>query len=147
MDLRIEPATVADVHQVVLDHERYWGDRDLRALHQTLFVHEFGETCFVARNDAGVVGYLFGFVTPQQVGYIHVIATRDDARGLGVGRMLHAAFAAAAGRLGAVRLKAITSVANTGSVAFHRGLGFEAAVVEDYNGPGKPMVVFGRTLP
>jgi len=44
-------------------------------------------------------------------------------------------------------LKAITSVANTGSIAFHRALGFEATVVDDYAGPGNPRVVFRRPLP
>jgi hypothetical protein len=41
----------------------------------------------------------------------------------------------------------ITSVGNTGSVAFHRSLGFEARIVEDYDGPGRTMVVFERPLP
>jgi RimJ/RimL family protein N-acetyltransferase len=40
---------------------------------------------------------------------------------------------------GAERLKAITSVANTGSVAFHRRLGFQVRQVDDYDGPGAPM--------
>jgi hypothetical protein len=44
-------------------------------------------------------------------------------------------------------LKAITSVANTGSIAFHRALGFEATVVDDYAGPGNPRAVFRRPLP
>jgi len=38
-------------------------------------------------------------------------------------------------------------VANTGSVAFHRQLGFEAERAEDYDGRGKPMIVMTRALP
>jgi hypothetical protein len=91
MEFRIGPAGVGDVQQVVADHPRYWGERDLRALHQLPLVHEFGQTCFVARSGDGIVGYLLGFVTPS-------------------------------------------------------GTGYEATVVEDYNGPGAPMVVFSRTL-
>jgi len=43
-------------------------------------------------------------------------------------------------------LKAITSIENTGSIAFHRSLGFDTKVVDDYNGPGRAMAVFHRDL-
>ncbi|MEU5115687.1 GNAT family N-acetyltransferase [Streptomyces longwoodensis] len=147
MGTHIAPAAVADFHQVVTDHSRYWGERDLRSLHLLALVQEFGSTCLVARAEDGIRGYVFGFVTPDGTGYVHLIATRDDARGTGLGRRLYAAFAEAARRHGARRLKAITSVGNTGSVAFHRRLGFDARTVEDYDGAGRPMVVFHRELP
>lgn len=146
MAVHIVPAQVGDIHQVLANHSRYWGDRDLRSLHLLALVQEFGSTCLVARAEDGIRGYLIGFVTPDGTGYVHLIATRDDTRGTGLGRGLWAAFAEAARKLGAVRLKAITSVANEGSVAFHRSLGFEARVVADYNGPGQAMVVFTRDL-
>ncbi|MGW3957869.1 N-acetyltransferase family protein, partial [Streptomyces sp. NPDC004752] len=63
------------------------------------------------------------------------------------GRRLYAAFAEAAERHGARQLKAITSIENTGSVAFHRSLGFDTKIVDDYNGPGQAMAVFHRDLP
>jgi GNAT superfamily N-acetyltransferase len=146
MAARIAPALVTDIQQVLADHARYWGDRDLRALHLLALVQEFGETCLVARSDDGILGYLIGFVTPDRTGYVHLIATRDDARGTGLGRELHAAFTEAARRQGAVRLKAITSVGNKGSVAFHRSLGFDVRLEEDYGGPGEPRYVFTRAL-
>ncbi|MEU1275725.1 GNAT family N-acetyltransferase [Streptomyces sp. NPDC005799] len=142
----IAPARITDIQQALADHDRYWGGRDLRALHLLPLVHEFGETCLVARSEEGVLGYLIGFVTPGGTGYAHLVATRDDARGTGLGRALYDAFAAAAGRQGAVRLKAITSVGNEGSIAFHRSLGFGVRVEEEYNGPGQPRVVFTRAL-
>ena len=83
---------------------------------------------------------------PHHTGYVHLIATRDDTRGTGLGRTLYQAFTEAARGQGAVRLKAITSVTNEGSIAFHRSLGFDARVVEDYDGPGRPRVVFTRDL-
>ncbi|MEU6252676.1 GNAT family N-acetyltransferase [Streptomyces sp. NPDC047043] len=146
MAVRIAPADVTDLQQVLTDHARYWGERDLRDLHLLALVQEFGETCLVARSDDGILGYLIGFVTPDRTGYVHLIATRDDARGTGLGRELYAAFTEAARRQGAVRLKAITSLGNKGSVAFHRSLGFDVRVTEDYNGPGEPRVVFSRSL-
>ncbi|WP_326790042.1 GNAT family N-acetyltransferase [Streptomyces sp. NBC_00151] len=147
MGIDITPAEVADFHQVLTDHSRYWGGRDLRSLHLLALVQEFGSTCLVARAGDGIRGYVFGFVTPDATGYVHLIATRDDARGSGLGRRLYAAFAEAAERQGARRLKAITSVGNTGSIAFHRRVGFDARVIADYNGPGRPMAVFRRDLP
>lgn len=136
-----------DLQEILDDHERYWGQRDLRALHLPVLVHEFGRTCLVARGEDGVAGYLLGFVTPTGTGYVHLVATREDARGTGLARRLYAGFADAAQRQGAVRLKAITSVGNAGSIAFHRRLGFDVETVEDYNGPGRPRVVFRRALP
>ncbi|KUM70470.1 GNAT family N-acetyltransferase [Streptomyces griseorubiginosus] len=147
MAVRIDRADVSDLHQVLADHARYWGERDLRALHLTALVQEFGSTCLVARAEDGIQGYLFGFVTPDRTGYVHLIATRDDTRGTGLGRTLYEAFTAAARSQGAVRLKAITTPANTGSLAFHRSLGFQDRLVEDYDGPDRPRVVFTRDLP
>ncbi|GAA2447442.1 GNAT family N-acetyltransferase [Streptomyces sp. NPDC051041] len=147
MDAEITPARISDLHDVLEQHARYWGERDLRSLHLFSLVHEFGSTCLVARGADGVRGYLIGFVTPSGTGYVHLVATRDDARGTGLGRRLYAAFAQAAREQGARRLKAVTSVGNTGSLAFHRSLGFGTRVVEDYHGPGRPMAVFERPLP
>ena len=146
VEASIDRATVGDLNRLLAEHHRYWGDRDLRHLHLAALVHEFGETCLVVRDGDGLAAYLLGFVTPARAGYIHAVATRDDARGRGLGRCLYEAFTAVAGAQGATTLKAITSPGNTGSIAFHRALGFDASVIEDYNGPGRPMVVFTRAL-
>lgn len=147
MGIQITSAGMADFHQVLADHPRYWGERDLRSLHLLALVQEFGSTCLVARAEDGIRGYVFGFVTPNGTGYVHLIATRSDARGTGLGRRLYGAFAEAAERHGARQLKAITSVENTGSIAFHRSLGFDTKIVDDYDGPGRSMAVFHRVLP
>ncbi|MEV0404120.1 GNAT family N-acetyltransferase [Actinoallomurus sp. NPDC050550] len=147
MHARITPAEMTDIQQVLVDHHRYWGERDLRHQHLLTLVREFGETCLVARAEDEIHGYVIGFVTPAGTGYVHLIATRDDTRGTGLGRRLYTAFADAAYRQGARRLKAITSPGNTTSIAFHRSLGFDAEVVDDYSGPGQARVVFHRVLP
>ncbi len=145
-DARLRTITPTDLQEILEDHPRFWGDRDLRSLHLTAVLHEFPSTCLRARGDNGITGYIIGFVTPAGVGYVHLVATRDDMRGTGLGRSLYEAFARAAHTDGARTLKAITSVGNTGSIDFHRSLGFTASTVEDYNGPGRPMVVFERDL-
>ncbi|AHH17196.1 GCN5-like N-acetyltransferase [Nocardia nova SH22a] len=142
----IRPATIRDFREVLDHHERYWGQRDLRALHVAALIHQFPRTCLVAATADGIRGYLFGFVTPDGLGYTHLIATRDDARGTGLGRRLYEAFTSAARDQGATRLEAITTPGNRGSIAFHRGLGFDARLVCDYDGPGADRMVFTKSL-
>lgn len=145
-DLPIEPMTLADLAAVLDDHHRYWGERDLRPLHLRALVHEFADTCLVARAPDGIRGYLVGFCGPAGTGYIHLLAVRDDARGGGLGRRLYRKFTAVATRHGATRLKAITGVDNADSIAFHRALGFDLARIADYYGPGEHRIVFRRTI-
>lgn len=149
MGIIIGPMTMADLAAVLADHASFWGDRDLRFLHLTALVQEFGETCLTARPAPGapVGGYLIGFTTPRRAGYIHAVAVRDTARGSGTARELYRAFSRVAQGQGAVSLKAITSPVNTGSVAFHQRLGFDTRRAEDYDGAGKPMMVMTRALP
>ncbi len=148
MGILVEQMTMADLAGVLAEHSRFWGERDTRYLHLTALVQEFGETCLTARRRVGQIdGYLIGFVTPRRVGYIHAVAVRDTARLGGVAQTLYRAFASAAAARGATTAKAITSVPNAGSVAFHRRLGFEAQRAEDYDGRGKPMMVMTRRLP
>jgi GNAT superfamily N-acetyltransferase len=147
MRIQIASAEMTDIHQILADHHRCWEERGPRSLHLLALVQEFGETRPVARAEGGIHGYAIGFVTPTGTGHVHLVATRDDARGTGLGRRLYAAVADAAHRHGALRLKAITSPGNTGSIAFHRRPGFDARIVDDHNGPGQAMVVLHRVLP
>ena len=147
MEITIEPMTLSDMAAVLAELDRFWGGRDMRFLHQKVFVQEFGDTCLTARGpDGQIAGYLIGFPAPQHLGYIHAVAVRDSARGTGCGQALYQAFATAVAAHGADRLKAITNVINTGSVAFHRRLAFDVQRVEDYDGPGMPMMVMTRAI-
>ncbi len=148
METVIEPMTLPDLAAVLAELDRFWGGRDMRHLHQQVFVQEFGDTCLTMRgSDGRIAGYLIGFPAPRRLGYIHAVAVRDSARGAGCGEALYRAFAVAVAAHGADRLKAITSVANTGSVGFHRRLGFDVRQADDYAGPGVPMMVMTRPLP
>jgi ribosomal protein S18 acetylase RimI-like enzyme len=148
MDIRIEPLTLPGLAEVLADHEQFWDGRDTRFLHQQVFVQEFRDTCLAARGpDGRVTGYLIGFTTPRRIGYIHAVAVRAQARRTGCAEALYRAFAAAAAAQGADQLKAITTVANAGSVAFHRRLDFGISRDDNYGGPGMPRVVMTRELP
>lgn len=120
----------------------FWGDRDVRHLHHPVWFRQLGRTALAARDETGVlIGYLLGAPTPHG-GYAHVVATLPAVRGQGAGRALYAHFAAAVSAPAPAVVEAITMPSNTGSVAFHRRLGFTAALVTDYAGPGEDRVHF-----
>ena len=110
-------------------------------------VHEFGDTALVIRDgNGGVAAYLFGFVAPTQVGYVHLVGARADSRRAGLGRRLYREFETLARHRGAMALKAISIPTNHDSIAFHRALNMPATEVTDYSGPGQPRIVFWRDL-
>lgn len=137
--------TVADFGEVLEQHDRFWDGRDLRSLHHPMFVHEFGETALAVGDDE-VLAYLLGFCAPTRVGYIHLVATREDARGRGLARALYDGFTDRMRATGATGLKAITTAQNTGSIAFHHRLGFTDELVTNYSGPGADRVVLSKPL-
>ena len=147
--VKIERVRYGDLAEILRNYKRFWGERELpRQLHHPMFVIEFGDTAFVARDDNDeIVGYLLGFVAPNGDGYIHFVAVRDDARHQHLGRRLYERFSAKAAERGATRLKAITSPQNEDSIAFHRRMGFtDIRRVDDYGGSGRPRVIMYRPL-
>ena len=140
-------ATIEDLQTIVASLADFWGERDTAGLHQALYVHEFGDTALVIRDNHGhPIAYLLGLVTPARVGYIHVVAVREDRRGGGLARVLYDEFESRARAQGATALKAITDPANSASLAFHRSLGFSAREVAGYSVSGAPRTVFERAL-
>lgn len=101
----------------------------------------------VAGADDGIRRYIFGFVTPDGIGYVHLIATQTTPAASVSDVACTQPSLKQPNVHRASRLKAITSVENTGSIAFHRSLGFDTKIVDDYNGPGRDMAVFHRDLP
>ena len=147
MDYALREITVSDLAEVLDQIEDFWGhERDMAFLHQALYVHEFGETSVVAECDGRVVAYLLGFVNQHGVGYIHAVAVRHEARGIGLARCLYERFEELVGARGAHGLKAITAPENSGSRAFHAALGFSADEVVGYSPSGATRIVFRRDL-
>jgi len=131
--------------EVIQEMSAFWGERDMRSLHHPIWLRQFAEDAFMVREDDQLVGYLLG-VTRAPIGYVHLVATRSDRRNLGMGRRLYDAFKAHARERGASEVQAITTTGNTGSIAFHKRLGFTARVVDDYAGPGQPRMLFSSPL-
>jgi GNAT superfamily N-acetyltransferase len=83
---------------------------------------------------------------PPKTGYVHLVGIHPDYRRRGVGKVLYQTFEEDARTASCTRLKAITTLGNEGSIAFHKALGWAVTFVEDYAGPARPRVVFNKNL-
>jgi predicted GNAT superfamily acetyltransferase len=143
---RLRAVTIGDLRAILDELEEFWDERDMAFLHQALYVHEFGETSVIAERNGALDGYLLGFISQHQLGYIHAVAVRRAARGEGLARLLYGRFEELVRARGARGLKAITAPENHGSRAFHEALGFATNEVEDYSPSGGLRLVFTRAL-
>ncbi len=124
--MEIERCSKADFLDIVDNLEAFWGSDRAAAAHHPMVIEEFGDTAFVARENGEIAGYLFGFFNQSaSYFYIHLVAVRDSYKGKGIARALYAHAEAIARARGAKALKAITSLSNRESVAFHTALGFK----------------------
>jgi ribosomal protein S18 acetylase RimI-like enzyme len=141
-----QSATLQDYAEIMSSLPVFWGERDVRALHHPMFVHEFRDTALSVRAPSGeVAGYLLGFIN-STLGYVHLVGVRDSYRRRGVGRSLYDEFTRHARDRGATSLKAITTPGNRASIHFHRAIGMSSTFVADYGGPGQDRVVFRADL-
>ncbi|MET9864029.1 GNAT family N-acetyltransferase [Streptomyces smyrnaeus] len=161
----LRQAQVGDHGTIVACVQRWWGDsrtpqqaRELSQLLPRLFLQFFSRTSLVLEDDTGIRGFLVGFhaADNDEEAYIHFVGVDPQLRGQGMARTLYTAFFQRAAEAGRTRVRAITSPVNTGSIAFHRALGFTLEygdrevdglpVHSDYDGPGQDRVCFRRTL-
>jgi predicted GNAT superfamily acetyltransferase len=148
--LRIRHAEPSDHARVAAVLDAWWGGgrRMVDMLPKLFFVH-FQKTSFVAERDAELVGFLVGFLSPaeQDVAYVHFAGVSPAERGNGLGRELYERFFELARAGGRTRVSCVTSPLNTGSVAFHTAIGFEASPPQaGYDGPGEDRVVLNRNI-
>jgi ribosomal protein S18 acetylase RimI-like enzyme len=154
----IRQATSTDYDRIIGNLDAWWGGRQMAAMLPRLFFTHFTETCFVAEANGSLEGFLAGFVSsshPEQ-GYVHFIGVAPEARGQGIGDALYERFFEEAKGRGCTEALAVTSPVNTGSIAFHHRMGFEALpgdalqegvpFTRDYDGPGEDRVRFRRLL-
>ena len=148
MDITLRTARPDDHDAVVRVVDEWWG-RPIANVLPRLFLDHFHTTSLIAERDGALVGFLIGFHSPsaRHQAYVHFVGVAPAVRGAGLARRLYEAFFAAAVRDGCTQVRAITSPVNTGSVAFHRAMGFTVAgPVPDYDGPGIHRIVFERLL-
>jgi len=145
-----------DFLQIVSDIEDFWGSDRTLAFHHPMFIHEFGDTAFVIRQDTKVLAYLFGFISQKEnLGYVHLVGVRQDLQRNGLGKRLYRHFIDKLKQKGIFELKAITTPTNERSIEFHSRLGMTMLglqnekginVVDDYSGHGQHRVVFKLQL-
>ena len=158
MVIRLRHAEAADYGPIIGMVDDWWGGRRMRDMLPRLFFVHFRPTSFVVEEGGQILGFLVGFLsqTYQEQAHVHFVGVDPGHRGRGIGRMLYDRFFAEVLDLGRSEVWCVTSPVNTGSIAFHRRLGFEpvpgdaeidgVAVVSDYDGRGEARVVFRREL-
>jgi len=128
--------------------EEWWGRPVLPVLPR-LFLDHFHRTSLVAEGDGQLAGFLVGLMSPSMPAHahIHFVGVAPRARMTGLARTLYEEFFRMARQDGRSVVTAHTAPVNTGSIAFHRRMGFTVTgPVADYYGPGRDMMLFERAL-
>jgi predicted GNAT superfamily acetyltransferase len=147
--IEIRHAEPSDHARVVAVLDEWWGGRHMAAMLPRLFFVHFRDTSFVAEREGELAGFLVGFLSPSEPedAYVHFVGVSPAERGSGLGRELYERFFALASERGRSRASCVTSPANTGSLAFHESIGFQASAPQPgYDGPGEDRVVLTRAL-
>ncbi|MEV6909151.1 GNAT family N-acetyltransferase [Amycolatopsis sp. NPDC051071] len=158
-------ARVSDHSAIVERVRQWWGDsrtpeeaRELSLLLPKLFLQFFAGTSLVLEDEAGIRAFLVGFHAADNdtEAYIHFVGVDPELRGQGAARRLYTTFFQCAAETGRTEVRAITSPGNTGSIAFHRAMGFALEtgdrvvdglpVHSDYDGSGHDRVCFHRKI-
>jgi GNAT superfamily N-acetyltransferase len=154
--MEITICSKTDFDQIVTEYSDFWDYNRTLPLHHPTIINEFGNSAFVIKEGEKVVAYLFGFLSQTgPVGYINLISVRRGYRKKGLGKDLYDHFTKFARENGCIQLKAITSPANTLSIAFHKSIGMMPTgqdneqgvpVVKDYSGPGQDRFIFIKRI-
>lgn len=158
---RLRRPVEADHGPIVGLVDAWWGGRRIHDLLPRLWFQHFTGTSWIAETEDGrVVGFLIGFISPDDptTGYVHMIGADPNRRGRGLGRSLYDAFSADVAIHGVRRIKAITWPGNRVSVGFHTAIGFQVDAGPGtqrlygtpahpaYDGEGEDRVVFVREI-
>ncbi len=151
MERTIRPLTKTDFDAILSDLTAYWGDRGrdevMRFAHHPILLYHFGDSAWVVDQSDAIAAYLFGFRSQRRpAAYVQLVAVRADSRRQGLARALYETFEQWARMQGCRELEGLTRPENEASIAFHRALGWEARLVEDYAGPGEHRVVLQLPL-
>ena len=149
MTIDLRTARPDDYDAIIAVVDEWWG-RPIAGVLPRLFLDHFHATSLVAELDGELAGFLIGFHSPSapEQAYIHFVGVAPATRGNGLARRLYEAFFAGAFRDGCTLVHAITSPVNTGSIAFHRAMGFDVrGPLANYDGPDVGRVLFERRLP
>ena len=156
--MSIRHAKSQDHAHIVCVVDEWWGGRPMSSMLPRLFFEHFQTTSFVVELEQRIIAFLIGFVsqTDPTRAYIHFVGVDPSERTQGLGRALYEHFFDVVQSLGCVSVTCVTSPVNSGSVAFHRRMGFDfvpgdteqnnVSVHTDYDGSGESRVMFRRSL-
>jgi GNAT superfamily N-acetyltransferase len=160
-EIRFRRPTDSDHARLVDLVDEWWAGRRTHHLLPRLWFQHFTGTSWIAEDgDGRPLGFLIGFISPDDpsTAYVHLVGTDPNHRRRGLGRVLYERFAVDVEVRGVRRLTAVTWPGNRISVAFHVGIGFEPVrapgsqnlygtpAFADYDGEGEDRVVFERRL-
>jgi ribosomal protein S18 acetylase RimI-like enzyme len=141
--------TKADFDRIVEVIDQWWGG-PISANAHPIFFYELGDRALVVEQGSEMIGFLLGFIAPAadggRTGYVHLVGIHPDFRRRGVGRLLYEKFTESCREAKCVRMKAITTPGNEGSIRFHIAQGWNAVEIDDYAGAGRRRMVFTKSL-
>lgn len=150
--MEIEKCTLSDYNQILENIFLFWGSDRTLNVHHPMFIHEFGNTAYVIKENEKVIAYLFGFLSQTSpTAYVHLVGVHREHQNNGLGSKLYKHFIKYAKQNGCKLLKAITTPTNQLSINFHKKFGMTLLgnknlagieVVQDYSGQGQDRVVF-----
>jgi GNAT superfamily N-acetyltransferase len=155
--MNVRRITKRDFDRIVEVIDHWWGG-PIGTFAHPIFFYELGDQALVIEQGADTIGFLLGFIGPQadpgagassnvpRTGYVHLVGIHPEYRRRGVGRQLYDRFVDECREAKCVRMKAITTPGNEGSIRFHVALGWNMQDVEDYAGPGRRRIVFTKPL-
>ena len=140
--------TKRDYDEIVRVIDHWWGGGPMSTFAHPIFFYELGDNALIVEENSKMVGFLLGFVSFKKIktGYVHLVGIHPDYRRKGVGRLLYQTFTDRCRTAGCERMKAITTIANEGSLSFHQALGWKTTEIEDYAGEDRRRIVFTREL-
>jgi GNAT superfamily N-acetyltransferase len=147
MHEQIRMASPADYDKIEAVADEWWG-RPIAGSLPRLFLDLFYRTSLLIDGSDGPDAFLIGILSPSDAERLHPLRRGTSrARKRGLGRALYEAFFRLARADGRTSVCVVTAPPNSGSIAFHRSMGFTVSgPVAGYNGPGRDLMVFKRAL-
>ena len=126
----------------------WWGGRSMTHLLPRLFFEHFQLTSFVIEKKGELIAVLIGFLsqTNPKKAYIHFVGVNPIYRKQGHANNLYELFFRTVRRVGCSEVNCITTPVNTGSIAFHKAMGFDDQLIKNYAGEGQDRIVFSKKI-
>lgn len=154
--MKITNCSIEDYYEVLENLTAFWGSDRTLDFHHPMFIHEFGNSAFVIKDNSKVIAYLLGFISQtEKTGYIHLAGVLNENQNKGLGSKLYTHFVNYAKENNCTKLKAITTATNLLSISFHQKFGMHMLgeeigngikVVKNYSGKGIDRIVFEKKI-